>query len=383
LLENQLREAQKMEAVGTLAGGIAHDFNNLLQVIVGYAELLTIDKDGRLQGSMEIRAIRQAAERGADLVKRILTFSRRVESHFAPVNLNEEVRQTERLLYRTLPKMISIELRLEDGLDRIRADTPQIEQLLLNLAINAKDAMPEGGTLIFETRNIRLDDHVSESHLKLEPGEYVLLQVSDTGHGMEQDVLEHIFEPFFTTKKPGEGTGLGLSMVYGIVKIHGGHISCRSEPGKGTTFEIYFAAEKGAARGRETEARPIPAGGPETILVVDDEELIGELVEKLLEGAGYKVIRAANGQDAVDIYRKEKVSIDLVVLDMIMPGMSGKKCLEHLLEIDPQAKVVIASGFSVDYETRQFLSKAAKAVVTKPFNMRELLGSVRSVLDGI
>jgi two-component system, cell cycle sensor histidine kinase and response regulator CckA len=384
LLEKRLVEAQKMEAIGTLAGGIAHDFNNLLHIIAGHAELLEmelVDRDMRFE---EISAIRQAAHRGADLVKQILTFSRRVDRKLKSINLNEDVRNTERLLYRTIPKMIDIELHLEDGLKPIHADSTQIEQMLINLAVNAKDAMPEGGKLTVETRNVLLDEGYCRKHAELIPGLYVLLKVSDTGHGMEEEVLQHIFEPFFTTKGLADGTGLGLATVFGIVKMHGGHIVCESEVGKGTSFNVFFpVAEADVPKADQGERLAPIAGGSETILVVDDESMIRDLAKRILEKSGYSVLTASSGVEALNVYSGERSRISLVILDLIMPEMGGKQCLEKLLEIDPQVKALVASGFAVTGDTKAFLDAEAKGMVSKPFNMRELLRAVRHVLDGV
>lgn len=383
-LEEQLRQAQKMEAVGTLAGGIAHDFNNLLHIISGHAELLDMGLAERRLKFGELDAIRQAAHRGADLVKQILTFSRRIDARFESINLNEEVRSTERLLYRTIPKMIEIELRLDDGLDRVRADSAQIEQMLINLAVNAKDAMPEGGRLVIETRNVNLDAQYCKSHAEIVPGRYVLLKVSDTGHGMDEEVRQHIFEPFFTTKGLADGTGLGLATVFGVVKMHAGHITCQSEVGKGTTFEIYFpVAETAKPEVVGEQQVAVVSGGAETILVVDDEELIRHLAKRILEKSGYSVLTARSGKEGIKVYAQHKSEISLVILDLIMPQMGGKQCLEELLKISPQVKALIASGFAVEGDTKAFLDTEAKGIVPKPFNMRELLRSVRHVLDGI
>ena len=383
-LEEQLRQAQKMEAVGTLAGGIAHDFNNLLHIISGHAELLDMELAERKLKFGELDAIRQSAHRGADLVKQILTFSRRIDVKFESINLNEEVRSTERLLYRTIPKMIEIDLRLEEGLDRVRADSTQIEQMLINLAVNAKDAMPEGGRLAIETRNVNLNEHYCKSHAEIVPGQYVLLKVSDTGHGMEEDVRQHIFEPFFTTKGLADGTGLGLATVFGIVKMHGGHITCESEVGRGSTFSIYFpAAEAGKPDMEEEQEVSAVAGGREKILVVDDEPLIRDLAKRILEKSGYSVLTAGSGKEGIEVYAQHKSDIALVILDLIMPEMGGKQCLEELLTINPQVKAVIASGFAIKGDTKSFSDSGAKGMVSKPFNMRELLRAVRHVLDGV
>jgi two-component system cell cycle sensor histidine kinase/response regulator CckA len=383
-LEDQFREAQKMEAVGTLAGGVAHDFNNLLQIISGHAELLELDLAQRGMRFSELDAIRQSADRGSDLVQQLLTFSRRVEAKVESINLNDYVMQAERLLYRTIQRMIEIELKLEQNLRPVRADWTQIEQMLINLAVNAKDAMPNGGKLTIGTHNVTLDEQQCRNHAELTPGEYVLLTVSDTGHGMNQDVLQHIFEPFFTTKALPEGTGLGLSAVFGIVKMHGGHITCESEIGNGTTFSIYFPVAESADRGLKGEQEAYGVrGGTETILVVDDEPLIRDLAGRILENAGYSVLTAGSGKEAVEAYSQYQSDIALVILDLIMPEMGGKQCLEELLRINPQVKALIASGFAIKGEAKAFLDSEARGMVSKPFNIRELLRSVRRVIDAV
>ncbi|MFH1117908.1 MAG: response regulator [Pseudomonadota bacterium] len=382
LLEKQLREAQKMQAIGTLTGGIAHDFNNLLHIIAGNSELLLMDTPPTGPGYGELKAINMAAARGSDLVKRMLTFGRRVEARLEPMDLNEEIRQVERLLYRTIPKMIETELDLAEDLKLIDGDVSQVEQVLVNLALNARDAMPDGGRLIIETANVHLDEAYCRMNPSARPGSYVLLAVSDTGSGMDGRIVERVFEPFFSTKSPDKGSGLGLSVVFGIVKLHGGHIKCYSEPGIGTTFRIYLPVaekEKGLEKPLFQETA---CGGTETLLVADDEELIRELAGKILSGAGYSVVVAADGRECVDLYRQRKSAISLIILDLIMPGMGGKECLEELLRINPLVKVLIASGFSVNGQTRATLEAGAKGYVSKPFNMKELLRSVRRVLDG-
>jgi CheY-like chemotaxis protein len=278
--------------------------------------------------------------------------------------------------------MVEIQLALSQDLATINADPTQIDQLLMNLAVNARDAMAEGGRLIFETANIMLDEEYASTHLDARPGQFVLLTVSDTGSGMDKDTLEHIFEPFYTTKGVGEGTGLGLAMVHGIVEQHEGHIKCYSEPGHGTTFKIYFPALVSDEEKEETIERKMPRGGSETILLVDDEELIRDLGSKILKKAGYKVLTASDGEEAVGVYRERTEEISLVLLDMIMPGMGGKKCLETLLTVNPSVRVVIASGFSVDGPTKEALSAGAKGFVDKPYDIRQVLEVVRSVLDG-
>ena len=380
-LQEQLYQASKMEALGTLAGGIAHDFNNLLQIVQGYTDLLLLRKNKEDPDYDKIRAMRGAAQRGRDLIQQILAFSRKVETKPRPVDLNNELRQTERLLRRTIEKMISIEMDLADNLWPISADPIHIEQILLNLAVNAKHAMPQGGRLMIETKNIKLDEEYCRIHLKTRPGRYVLLMVSDTGHGMNKEVLERIFEPFFTTKETGEGTGLGLAMVFGLVKSHDGHISCYSEPGVGTTFKIYFPAiDTEWERSAET-TQEMPAFGSETLLIVDDEESIRELTKEILSEVGYNVFTAASGREAIDVYSKGEEAISLVILDLIMPEMDGKACLEELLKINPDVKILLASGYSANGPARQAVASGAKGLINKPYDIRQLLQMVREVLD--
>lgn len=382
LLEEQLRQAQKMESIGTIAGGIAHDFNNILAIISGYAELGIASKRKGDAGLDDLNIILNAAERGADLVKQILTFSRKIDANPKPININHQVEHARKLLSKTIPKMIDIQTRLAEDLKIVMADAGQIEQILLNLAVNARDAMPGGGKLVIQTENRFLDEEYCRLSLDLNPGQYVLLSVTDTGQGMEQKVVERIFEPFYSTKKPGEGTGLGLAMVFGIVKSHGGTIKCYSEPGIGTTFKIYFPVIEEEAR--DSDLSPpgeMVAFGTETILLVDDEELLLGLGKKILTESGYQVLTAANGQEALRLYRERKADISLVILDLIMPEMGGKECLDELLKLEPQVKVLMASGFTLDASTRKAIETGSRGFVSKPFQLDKLCQAVRRVLD--
>jgi len=380
-LRRQLLQAQKMEAIGTLAGGIAHDFNNILQVVVGFSEIILMSKGKGDPGYEDLEKVLSAGKKGADLVQRLLTFSRKTEINPKPLNLNHQIQRVESILERTIPKIIRIDMRLADGLSAITADPTQIEQILMNLAVNARDAMPEGGTLILETSNVTLDDGYCNTHLGSKPGEYALLTVSDTGEGMDKITLQHIFEPFFSTKAAGKGTGLGLAMVYGIVKQHEGYITCYSEPGVGTTFKLYFpVTERQEESIVQREERRLPSGS-ETILVVDDEDLVRDLAKRILGRAGYTVLAAANGREALQIYKKKRQGISLIVLDLIMPEMDGKHCLRELLNINPGARVLVASGYSANGPTKEALQGGAKGFVSKPFDMGQLLQAVRKVLD--
>ncbi|MCA1989804.1 MAG: response regulator [Desulfarculus sp.] len=382
-LESQLRQAQKMEAIGILAGGIAHDFNNILSGVIGFAEMaLELANQGR-PNQAELEQVLRAADRAGELVKQILAFSRKVESDPRPMNLNDSVASGLALLGRSLPKMIEIEINLAPDLVPVNADPTQMEQILLNLATNAADAMPMGGRLTVETQNVTLDEHYCRLHLGATPGDYALLQVSDTGQGMDAHTREHIFDPFFTTKEVGKGTGLGLASVYGIVKAHGGQIYCYSEPGLGASFKVYLPAHHGGSTASPKPIPPPESGllGRERILLVDDEESLRQLGETLLSQMGYQVTTAGSGEEALDLYRTRSDGFDLVVLDLGMPGMGGHRCLEALLANDPTVRVVVASGYSAHSQVRESLAAGARAFVAKPFRRVELLSAVRSVLD--
>ncbi len=380
-LSKQLVQAQKMEAVGTLAGGVAHDFNNILQVALGYSEMVLADEDLPQSIKADVQKIYESAMRGADLVQRLLAFSKKMEIKPRPLNLNRRIDEIQKMLARTLPKMISIELILAEDLAAINADPTQMDQILMNLSVNARDSMPEGGKLTIETANVILDEEYARTHLNAKPGPYVLLMVTDTGVGMDRATLEHIFEPFFTTKETGKGTGLGLSMVHGIVQQHGGHIRCYSEPGQGTTFRIHFPALVSQEQLPEATVRTMPRGGSETILLVDDDEVVRDFGARILTKAGYTVLTASNGREALGVYQARQDKTDLVILDLIMPEMGGKQCMEALLNLDPSVKVVIASGYSGDGHTKESLAAGAKGVVGKPYDIRRVLEVVRQSLD--
>lgn len=380
-LEGQLRQVQKMEAIGTLAGGIAHEFNNLLQSVQGYAELLLMGKDPADADYPRLKAICRAAMRGGELTQQLLTFSRKSESKLRPIGLNQEIQETVRILERTLPKMIKIQLELADDLPLVQADPQQIEQVLINLALNARDAMPQGGTLTIESGKLLVDVDESPIQAKLPPGEYVRLRVKDTGHGMDSTLISRIFDPFFTTKEVGKGTGLGLAIVYGIIQNHSGAITCESEPGKGTCFDIYFPVGSPKDVSAPTEVEGEVTGGRETILIVDDEDFLRTLGEQVLGLYGYVVLTAADADTAIAIYEKEHDRIDLIILDLIMPGKSGYQCMEKLFEINPEVRIIVASGYlEMEGLGSEKLSKA-RAVIRKPYEMRDLLHLIRRALD--
>ncbi|MEW6531409.1 MAG: PAS domain S-box protein [Thermodesulfobacteriota bacterium] len=380
-LRAQLFQAQKMEAVGTLAGGIAHDFNNLLTVVQGFSELLLAEKDQEHPEYDDLQKIFHAAKNGADLVQRLLMFSRKSEPKPVPLNLNSQIVQIEKLLRRTIPRMIDVHLDLSVDLPQINADPSQIEQIVMNLAVNARDAMSDAGKLTLRTSMVTLDEEYCRLHVGATPGEYVLLEVSDTGHGMDKDTVEHIFEPFFTTKARGRGTGLGLAMVYGIVKQHNGHITVQSQVDRGTTFGVYLPAIPDEMEPDVEDSGTMPAFGTETLLLVDDEDFVRELGARILTKQGYTVLQAANGRDGLDLFKRERSRISLVILDLIMPEMGGMECLKELVTIDPNVKILVASGYSADTSVKETVQMGARGFVTKPFRVKELLREVRSILD--
>ena len=381
-LKEELQQAQKLEAVATLAGGVAHDFNNLLQSIQGFSEVLLFGKKNDDPIFPALNRIMATVKRGGELTRQLLTYSRKIKSEKRPIQLNDQVRQTHQLLQRTIPKMIAIELRLEKDLKMVNADWVQMEQVLMNLAINARDAMPDGGRLVIETANVRLPEKHSGTQSMSTAREGILLSVSDTGHGMDKATLEQIFEPFFSTKAPGKGTGLGLSMVHGIVKNHDGRITCRSTPGEGTCFQIHLPAVEPVPEKKPAAETRRYQGGNETILLVDDDENILNAGQERLESAGYKVRTASGGEMALKVRGQEPGKIDLVLLDLIMPGMGGARCLQELLQTDPGAKVVIISGYSPDDQTLQAIQSSIRGFLRKPYTGEQLLGTVREVLDG-
>ncbi len=382
-LRMQLLQVQKMEAIGTLTGGIAHDFNNLLTIINGYAELILTDKTADDPHYEDLRSILATGRKGAKMVQGLLAFSRNAQVSPRPLDVRDAVKDSVSLMRQTFPKMIEIETSIEEELGTVNADPSLLLQVLMNLGINAKEAMQEEGTLKIETRNTRVDEAYCGTHPGCKPGMYVLIEISDTGAGMSQETMERMYDPFFTTKDRDyhKGTGLGLSVAKGIAEQHGGWIMCESEPGKGTTFRLYFPIMDKQGKEPTLESSNLAPGGGCRILLVDDEDFVRELGKRILEGAGYTVILAANGKEAVKIYGKERSRIGLVVLDLVMPKMSGEKCLAKLVKIDPHVKVVISTGRSMSAEERDRLSSLAKGLVYKPYQLEHLLRAVRDALD--
>jgi two-component system, cell cycle sensor histidine kinase and response regulator CckA len=383
-LELNLAHAQRMEAIGTLAGGIAHDFNNLLQSILGFTEIVLLDKEKDDREFRMLKNVKEAAQTASTLTRQLLTFSRKADKELMPTDLNVVLKHAEELLRRTIPKMIDIELQFANNLFIINSDSTQMEQVMLNLVLNSRDAMPDGGKVIIETSNITLDDTFCKSTPGCLPGDYVLLTVTDTGEGMDQETINHIFDPFFTTKESGKGTGLGLAMVFGIVKSHRGHIVCESKPGMGAKFKIYLPAIQKqtlniSADFEDTDDSSLR--GSETILVVDDEDTIRVFIAQFLTRFGYTVLSAESGEKALDIYENNKHSISLVMLDLIMPGMGGKHCMKELLQKNPALKVIILSGFTGEDSIALLLEEGARGFVTKPFNIKNILKEIRNTLD--
>jgi PAS domain S-box-containing protein len=383
VLRTQLFQSQKLEALGTLVGGIAHDFNNMLQSVLGYSELLLIGKKEDDPGYNELQTIIQTGQGGAELVKKLLALGQQGQIIPVPLDLNHQISQMTTLISRTLPQVVQLDVDLTHRPLTIHADPNQIDQIVINLAINASDAMPNGGRLTIATRTVSLDDEYCRRHHGAKPGNYVMLSVKDTGSGMDEETLARIFDPFFSTKERGStrGTGLGLSVVKGIAQQHGGHVTCKSEPGEGTEFKIYFPAIVTTLITPLTVVPTVKAGGTETILVVEDNIPVAELEQTSLKDAGYTVILATNGLEALDVYQARKEEISLVILDLIMPEMSGRDCLMELLKINQSVKVLIASGFFSSEELHKEINPLVRGFVHKPFGMTELLTSVRSVLD--
>jgi PAS domain S-box-containing protein len=380
-IEAQLLQSRKLEAIGTLAGAVAHECNNLLQVALGHTDLLRMRETLDERWAASVEAIRRVTLHGARLVRGILTFSLNNDPERRPLNLNDEVRKMEELLRPSIPPTIDVQLRLEEPLRLIEADSSQLQLVLLNLAMNARDAMPNGGRLIIDTAHETLSEGYCRAHPEVVPGDYVMLSVSDTGHGMDQTTLDRIFEPFFTTKAPGKGSGLGLSIAYGAVKAHGGFITCYSEKGVGTTFKMFFPVPVDALHADHATTLEMPVGGTETLLLVDDDHAVRTLAAEMVEMTGYTALSASNGREALEVYRAHRDSISLVILDLAMPEMDGRECLAELLKINPDVKVVIASGFCEEGPNARPDEPGVAGFLSKPFDVKRMLTTIRQVLD--
>ncbi|MCF8052708.1 MAG: PAS domain S-box protein [Desulfobacterales bacterium] len=378
-LEKQLQQAQKFEAIGTLAGGIAHDFNNLLMGLQGRASLISVDLDPSHPHREHLDAIEDYILSAAELTKQLLGFARGGKYEVCPIDVNELLLSNAAMFGRT-KKEIRIHTKLENPPPVVEADRRQIEQVLLNLFVNAWQAMPEGGELYLETRTVLLDDAFCEPY-QTPSGRYVKVSVTDTGIGMSEFVRQRIFDPFFTTKGKGRGTGLGLASAYGIVKSHAGIITVHSQVGSGTTFHIYLPlSEKSASCQVLTEAGMVR--GTETVLLVDDEQMILDVGQAMLEKLGYRVVVAGGGEQALEVVARKRDEIDLVVLDMIMPGIDGGRAFELIREIRPTIPVILSSGYSLNGHANDIMERGCNGFIQKPFNLAELSKKIRAVLDG-
>jgi two-component system cell cycle sensor histidine kinase/response regulator CckA len=380
-LEAKLRQSQKLEGIGQLAGGVAHDFNNLLTVILGHCELMTRVLDPRDPLASNVEEIRKCGDRAAVLTRQLLAFSRRQVLQVKVLDLNALVTGLNKMLQRLIGETVDLQLALAPALSSIKADPGQIEQVIMNLVVNARDAMHDGGKLTIETSDVVLDAEYAAHHVAVSPGAHVLLAVTDSGCGMDSATANRIFEPFFTTKPAGKGTGLGLSTVYGIVKQSGGSIWCYSELGQGTTFKIYFpvVAEQ-AVTVRPEKPSPV-AGGTETVLVAEDDASVRSLIEQILAADGYSVIAAANGAEALVEYKSRGADIDLVITDLVMPDMGGKELEKRLIEIQPDVKMLFMSGYAGDAATRHGMIDEGTNFMQKPFSRDALSRKVRELLD--
>ena len=380
-LQAQLQHSQKMEAIGTLAGGIAHDFNNLLTTIMGNAELALTHTNNNILHD-DIEEIKNASERGASLVSQLLAFSRKQIIQPRILDLSEQLKDSENMMRRLIEEDIDLYMALEPHVWKVKADPGQIDQVIMNLAVNARDAMPHGGKLTIETANVELAEDYFRSHgVEQHPGPYVMLAVSDTGIGMDAETCSRIFEPFFTTKQKGQGTGLGLSTVYGIVKQSSGFIWAYSEPEKGTTFKIYLPRVAADAEPGETKQPPARGlRGSETILVVEDDDGLRNLARRVLQRYGYTVLQARGGEEALKVTEEHEGRIHLMLTDVVMPGMGGKDLAEHLQPLHPEIRVIYMSGYTDNAIARHGVLAPGLAFLQKPFTPEALVSKVREVL---
>jgi len=378
--QDSLIQAQKMEIVGRLAGGVAHDFNNILTTILGYSQIMAMKLDEKNPMRSMIDDIHEAAERAAGLTKQLLAFSRKQVMEMKVISLNTVVENISRMLRRLIGEDIELELRLAGEEDNVKADPGQIEQVIMNLVINARDAMPEGGRLTIETGRVELDKHYAATHNDVVAGMYAVLTVTDTGRGMSPEVQKKIFEPFFTTKKREKGTGLGLATVYGVVRQHNGHIYVYSELGRGTTFKIYLPLHPGSAEEIDKKDSWTMPLGNETILVVDDDFAIRHLARDTLEPLGYNILEAGSGEDALAVIKRSGEKVDVVLTDLIMPGMNGQELIENIRRTTPDIKSILMSGYTDDI-VRQNAIISGNNFINKPILPVFLANKVREVLD--
>jgi PAS domain S-box-containing protein len=380
-LEEKFRQSQKMEAIGRLAGGVAHDFNNLLTIIASYSEILLSHTDANATVRDAAKAIAEAGRRASALTRQLLGFSRQVMLQPQVLDLNAVVAETGEMLGRLIGADVEFVTLRAPNLGRVKVDRTQLDQVLMNLAVNARDAMPSGGKLVIETANVRIENDRTQRHFECAPGNYVMLAISDTGFGMTPEVLAHIFEPFFTTKEVGKGTGLGLAMVFGIVQQSGGCIHVESEPGRGSTFRIYLPVAGEAAAKASEPPLTLRSRGSETILLVEDDEGVREVATASLELHGYDVITAFDGREALRIAQSDRENIDLVLTDVVMPNLGGSELALALREKFPRLKVLFMSGYTEDSVVRDGLMQSNLHFIQKPYTPLGLAQKVREVLD--
>jgi PAS domain S-box-containing protein len=381
-LEHQLAQMQKMESIGTLAGGIAHDFNNILAIISGYASVLESFVSEPARFSQGVDAIRRAADRGAGLVRQILTFARKTEVLFEPLSVNDIITELAKMMQQTFPKNIKLLLQLGEETELVNADRTQLHQALLNFCVNARDAMPDGGTLTLGTSMMSgVDLRARFREAKRE--RYVCISVTDTGMGMDEVTKSRLFEPFFTTKEKGKGTGLGLAVVYGIVQSHYGYVDVRSAPGEGTTFTLYLPSlpRQDSSTASQEETRADVPGGAETILLVEDEDVLRELVGTLLREKGYSILQAADGEEGVRAYTQHADRIDLVVTDLGLPKLSGWQAFRRMRQLKPEVKVIVATGYLEPMLKSEIAESGVSEFIQKPYRPQEIFRKVREVLD--
>jgi nitrogen-specific signal transduction histidine kinase/ActR/RegA family two-component response regulator len=379
--EDLLRQAQKMEAVGQLAGGIAHEFNNYLAIIMGYTELMEHETVGNDSLRQSLSEIKSASQKVISLTRQLLAFSRKQVIEVQEVDLNSAVWETHKLLRRLIPATIDLIPKLQGELGKVKADPAHIQQMLINLVLNARDSMPEGGQIVIETAEVELDAEYASRQLEVQPGLYVMLSVADGGSGMDKETLSHIFEPFFTTKEEGKGTGLGLSTTYGIVKQSGGHLTVASVPGKGSTFRIYLPKVSDSA-GANPEPARTQSSRPrrQTVLVVEDESALRKLMMKVLDGAGFQIVEAKDGEQAIEICKNMAEPIDMVISDLAMPKLTGLQLKEVVASLRPATKFLLVSGYAEDVVEDPTILRANTNFLEKPFLPDELILKVRQVL---
>jgi PAS domain S-box-containing protein len=380
-LEHQLIQAQKMEGLGTLAGGIAHDFNNILTIILGYASQLDSRNPRPEQIPVAVKVIKEAVERGATLVQQLLTSARQAEARLSAVDLNALLREVERMLQATFPKMINFKLDLDPNFPLVTADRSQIHQVLLNLCVNARDAMPNGGTIFLQT-SLVAGEQIAQYFTGAEAERYACLRVQDNGSGMTPEIKAHIFEPFYTTKERAKGTGLGLSVVYGVVNNHNGFVQVESEPDVGTTFHVYLPLGQTSSEAKDglVSNQPLKTGQPQTILLVEDEDMLRELGIEILSGEGYRVLAARDGVEAVELFATHRDDIGLVVCDLGLPRLGGREAFLKMKEIKSSVRAIVASGYLEPSLRSEILKAGVIDTIQKPYDFRELLERIRSII---